>query len=63
MHSYMPRYMLYECRSKVLAEEDDMDEHAHLLDNIKNKVIYPAMTRARCPGRVINSENVKYYAA
>ena len=30
---------------------------------IKNKVIYPAMTRARCPGRVINSENVKYYAA
>ena len=30
---------------------------------LKNKVIYPAMTRARCSGRVPVAENVKYYAA
>ena len=31
--------------------------------HIKNKIIYPAMTRARCPGRVLNDENIKYYTA
>lgn len=28
---------------------------------LKNRVIYPAMTRGRCVGRVVGPENVKYY--
>ena len=30
---------------------------------LKNRIVYPAMTRARCPGRTVNSEMVKYYTA
>ena len=30
---------------------------------LKNRIVYPAMTRARAPGRKVNSEMVKYYAA
>ena len=30
---------------------------------LKNRVIYPAMTRGRCAGRVPVEENVKYYTA
>jgi len=28
---------------------------------LKNRVIYPAMTRGRCVGRVVGPENIKYY--
>ena len=30
--------------------------------HLKNRIVHPAMTRARCAGRVPNEENVKYYA-
>lgn len=30
---------------------------------LKNRIIYPAMTRGRCGGRLAGSENIKYYAA
>ena len=29
---------------------------------LKNRVIYPAMTRGRCVGRVVGPENIKYYS-
>lgn len=29
---------------------------------LKNRIVHPAMTRARCPTRVPNRENVRYYA-
>ena len=29
--------------------------------HLKNRIVYPAMTRGRCPGGVVGKENVKYY--
>lgn len=30
--------------------------------SLKNRIVYPAMTRARCAGRVVGAENIKYYS-
>jgi len=47
-----------------MASSDTLFEPTSLGElQLSNRIIYPAMTRARCAGRVLNSENVEYYAA